>query len=67
MTAATLAKINAEIAKHGVAVTKGNGYFYFYDTGEAFVADNIRSVYCVQMRCMTLEEWVAYVEQELSK
>ena len=45
MTAATLTKINAEIAKHGVEVVKGNGYFYFADTGEEHLADHIPSVY----------------------
>ena len=67
MTAATITKINAAIAKHGVEVVKGNGYFYFADTGEEFVADKIKSVYSMNLRCMSLEEWVSYVEYELSK
>ncbi|QXN71407.1 hypothetical protein RCHARTNEY_38 [Rhodobacter phage RcHartney] len=62
MTAATLTKINAEIAKHGVEVVKGNGYFYFADTGEAYLADHIPSVYSAQLRALSLEEWVAHVE-----
>lgn len=62
MTAATVTKINAEIAKHGIEVVRGNGYFYFADTGEAYLADSIPSVYSAQLRCMTLEKWVDYVE-----
>jgi hypothetical protein len=65
MTAATINKINARIAKHGVEVVKGNGYFYFADIGETFRADNIRSVMSMTLRCMSLEDWVAHVESEL--
>jgi hypothetical protein len=66
MTAATINKINAEIAKHGVEVVKGNGYFYFADTGEEFVSGKIKSVYSMNLRCMSLEDWVSYVEYELA-
>ena len=61
MTAATINKINAAVKQYGVAVYKGNGYFYFYDIGEAFVADNIPSVYSTTLRCMSLEGWVEHV------
>lgn len=63
MTAATINKINAAIEKHGVEIVKGNGYFYFADIGEAFVADNIKSVYSVSLRCMSLEDWIKHVEE----
>ena len=66
MTAATINKINKAIAKHGCAITKGNGYFYFYDTGDAFVADKISSVYSTTLRCMSLEDWVSYVQDEIA-
>ena len=61
MTAATINKINAAIAHHGVAVHKGNGYFYFYDIGADFIADSIPSVYSMTLRCMSLEDWAAHV------
>lgn len=67
MTAATIKKINAAIAKHGVEIVKGNGYFYFADTGAEFVADSVSSVYSCHLRCMTLEKWVEYVETELKE
>jgi hypothetical protein len=67
MTAATINKINAAIQEFGVAVHKGNGYFYFYDTGEAFVADSIPSVYSMTLRCMPLEEWVAHVKDAVAE
>lgn len=63
MTAATINKINAAIEKHGVEIVKGDGYFYFADIGEAFVADNIKSVYSVNLRCMSLEDWIKHVEE----
>lgn len=67
MTAATITKINAAIAKHGVAIHKDqSGYFYFYDLGEAFIADKIKTVWSYHLRCMTLEDWVAYVETALA-
>lgn len=64
MTAATTNKINAAIAKHGVEVVKGNGYFYFADLPNApeYKANLIRSVFSMTLRCMSLEDWVAHVE-----
>lgn len=68
MTAATINKINAAVADHGVAVFKGDGYFYFYDLDDAdtFNADRIPSVYSTTLRCMALEDWVAHVEDALA-
>lgn len=65
MTAATIRNINAAIAKHGVEVVKGNGYFYFADTGEAYLAEHIASVYSCQLRALSLEEWVSHVEAQV--
>lgn len=67
MTAATVNKINAAIAKHGVEVVKGAGYFYFADLPESpnFNAEHINSVYCMNLRCMSLEDWVQHVETAL--
>jgi hypothetical protein len=66
MTAATINKINASIAQHGVAIHKGNGYFFFYDTGAEFVADRIPSVYSTTLRCMSLEEWTSHVDDAVT-
>jgi hypothetical protein len=64
MTAATINKINAAIAKHGLEVVKGNGYFWF-----AALSDDVSpysvgvpSVYSMTLRCMSLEDWIAHVE-----
>lgn len=66
MTAATINKVNAAIEKHGVELVKGNGYFYFMDTGEEFVADRIDSVYSTTLRALSLESWVKHVEDALA-
>jgi hypothetical protein len=68
MTAATINKVNAEIAKHDVELVKGNGYFYFADLegAETYNADHIESVFSNVLRCMTLEEWIEHVEDHLS-
>jgi hypothetical protein len=68
MTAATTNKINAAIAHHNVAVFKGEGYFYFYDLdgAETYNADRIPSVYDMRLTCMTLEGWVAHVDEALA-
>lgn len=67
MTAPTINKINAAIAKHGVQVVRGDGYFYFADLpgSPEYKADNIRSVFSTTLRCMSLEDWVAHVEAAL--
>lgn len=67
MTVATLRKINEKIADLGVEVVKGNGYFYFADLGEEFVADDVPSVWSNHLRCMTLEQWVDHVKSALNK
>lgn len=69
MTAATLNKINAAIAHHGVAVHKGNGYFYFYDLdgADTYHAQSIPSVYSATLRCMPLEDWVEHVETAIKE
>ena len=65
MTLATINNINKSIAKHGVEVVRGKGYFYFADIGDKYVADTIPSVYSFHLRCMTLEKWVCYVENAI--
>ena len=69
MTAATINKINKQIARHGVEVVKGNGYFYFADLPNApeYNADKITSVFAPNLRCMSLEYWVAHVEDALAQ
>lgn len=68
MTAATVNKINARIACHGVEVVKGAGYFYFADLPGAptYNAMKIPSVYSMTLRCMTLEGWVEHVNDALN-
>jgi len=66
MTAATINKINAAIAAHGVEVVKGNGYFWFAATRDDAREGDIPSVYSMTLRCMTLEEWVDYVKSALN-
>lgn len=69
MSAATLNKINAAISKHHVEVIRGEGYFYFQDlptAGEEFPAQRIASVWSAHLRCMSLEDWIAHVEREIS-
>jgi hypothetical protein len=65
MTLATIKKVNAAIEKFGVEIVKGNGYFYFADIGDAYVSDNIESVYSCHLRCMTVEQWLSYVESAI--
>ena len=67
MTAATINKINAAIARHAIEVVKGNGYFFFADLEGAptYNADKVASVYSNTLRCMSLEDWIAYVDQHL--
>lgn len=67
MTAATVNKINAALAKHGVEVVKGKGYFYFADLPEAptYHAQHVASVFSTTLRCMSLEEWIAHAEDAI--
>jgi hypothetical protein len=69
MTAATINKINSAIAKHGVEVVKGEGYFYFAALPGApmGVEDCIDSVYSNVLRCMSLENWIEHAENGVAK
>lgn len=69
MTAATLNKVNEALVEHGVELVKGDGYFYFADLDASphFRADSIPSVFSNVLRCMTLEEWVHYAEDHMTK
>lgn len=57
----TIKAINDKIAPHGVELVKGDGYFYFADIGEAFVADRVASVWSAQLNCMSLASWTDHV------
>ena len=61
----TLNKVNQAISTYGVELVKGKGYFYFADIGDSFVADNILSVYSMHINCMSLEQWIKYVDEAL--
>lgn len=67
MAAATINKINAAIAHRGIELVKGEGYFYFAaltDEGQ-LVADRVPSVISDILRCMSLEDWIAHVEENV--
>lgn len=61
----TMSKVNEAIAYYGVELVKGDGYFYFADIGEGYVADLIPSVYSNRLSTMSLEKWVEYVATSL--
>ena len=69
ITTATINKVNTAIKHHGVELVKGNGYFYFADLAgsDEYKADKIRSVYCTKLGCMTLEEWIEYVNDAIKE
>lgn len=58
MTSPTINKINAAIAKHGVEIVRGNGYFYFIGPE----AEKIPSIYTCHLRDLTLQEYINHVE-----
>lgn len=61
----TLKKINEKIAKHGVELVKGSGYFYFVGTDNRFNEIHLNSVYSTILSVMTVTQWVRYVEEQL--
>jgi len=68
MSAPTLNKINADLAKYQVKMVRGNGYFYFAgltDVGQ-HLADHIDSVFTEQLRSMSLEEWIRYCAEYIT-
>lgn len=68
MAAATVSKINAAVARHSIEVVKGSGYFYFAaltDEAQA-VADRVPSVFSNVLRCMSLEDWIAHVDDHVA-
>lgn len=64
----TIANINKAIAQYGIALHKGEGYFYFYDLDESAEcnADRIPSVYSCHLSTYTLDGWIRYVKSALS-
>ena len=67
MTTPTIAKINAAIAKHGIEIVKGNGYFWFFGEVESHPGSiDIPSVYTCHLRDLTLEQWVQHVEDAIN-
>jgi len=64
--APTIGRINAAIAKHGIEIVKGNGYFWFADVSTADRYIDIPSVYTCRLRDLTLEQWVQHVEDALN-
>ena len=66
MTTPTIAKINAAIAKHGIEIVKGNGYFWFDDLFARETYKDVPSVYTCHLRDLTLEQWVQHVEDAIN-
>lgn len=69
MTAPTLRKINAAIAKHRIEIVKGDGYFYFaaLEGAEPGIEEAIASVYSCHLRALSLDEWISHVEEGVAK
>ena len=69
MSAPTLNKINADLAKYGVEMVRGNGYFYFVGLTDAgqHLSDHIDSVFTEQLRSMSLEEWIRYCSEYITE
>lgn len=61
----TYTQVDKALAPYGVQLVRGTGYFYFADTGEAFIAHLIPSVYATRLHDLTLAEWVAHVESAI--
>jgi hypothetical protein len=69
MTLATYKKVNLAISQYGVELIKGKGYHYFADLPDStnYIADRMTSVMDGGfLRCMSLEDWIAYVKKEIS-
>ena len=66
MTAPTINKINAALAKHGIEIVKANGYYWFDDVAGTGPYVYIPSVYAPYLRDLTLEQWVQHVEDALA-
>lgn len=63
--AATMRSVNKALEQYGVELVKGNGYFYFADVGDEYVADFIPSVYDMRLNCMTVKQWVEHVREAI--
>lgn len=66
MTAPTINKINVAIAKHGIEIVKGNGYFWFADVSGRSAYIEIPSVMTHHLRALSLEQWIRHVEDALN-
>jgi hypothetical protein len=51
--------LNAEIAKHGVELVKGEGYFYFASLDDRCIAQakDLESIYVCHFNQMTPAQW----------
>ena len=58
--------VNTHIAKFGVELVRGKGYFYFADITDEPVADKIPSVYTFYLRSMTFRQWYEHVEKSVN-
>jgi hypothetical protein len=69
MTAPTINRINAALAAKDLPfeIVRGAGYFYFAATEGAPYMDEIKSVYSMHLRAMSLEEYVDHVQEAVDK
>jgi len=63
MTRATIRGVNKRIAKYGVELVRGPGYFYFMDLDDTpYGLPEVDSVYVYTLTSFTVEQWVSHVE-----
>ncbi|QNN99820.1 hypothetical protein P67b_00061 [Ruegeria phage Tedan] len=69
MTRATVRGVNRRIAGRQIEMVKGHGYFYFMPTPDCPLdldLPEVDSVYTCHITDLTVEQWVAHVEQFFS-
>ena len=66
MAGTFIKNVNTHIAKFGVELVRGKGYFYFADITDEPVADEIPSVYTYHLRSMTFCQWYEHVKNAVT-
>ena len=71
MTAPTINRVNAALTSAGLPleIVRGKGYFWFAATDGApmGVEDYVDSLWFCQLRCMSVEQYVAHVTDGVAK
>lgn len=60
-----LKHLNKALEPYNVELVKGEGYFYFSDVGDEYVAHNIPSVYVNSVRSLNMNQWIEHVEDAI--